>query len=337
MLQSWQIKKTNMKIALFNYDEKDFSEKSIELGDCIPCKNLAGVSWLNFDGLPDQATVDKLCQEFGWHQLVQENLLDNTQRPKIEDFGSHCYMVLKMINYDHTKDRFTSEQVNIILGHDYLVTFQEKEFQGDVFDPVRKRIRSGFSRLRKSGPDYLAYRLIDAIVDNYFAVMEKIGDKIEKIEIDAVSHPSRNVLTSVQKLRKEVVFIRKLVWPSREVLNSLQRGESPLISQDTCRYMRDVYDHTAQVIDSVETYRDMLSMMLDIYLSSISNRLNEIMKVLTMISTIFIPLTFIVGLYGMNFHYMPEIYWRYGYLMVWIIILCIVLGMLYFFRRRKWL
>jgi magnesium transporter len=324
-----------MKITVFNYDEKNFSEKTIALDEISSTKNLLGITWINIDGLPDAQAAEKLCQDFGWHQLILENLLDTTQRPKIEDFGTHCYIVLKMLSY--TKDKLASEQVTFVIGTNYVVTLQEKEFRGDVFDPVRKRIRSGFSRLRKCGVDYLTYRLTDAIVDYYFSVMEQMGDKIEKAEIETINRPDKSSLSSIQKLRKEMIYLRKVIWPAREVLNSMQRGESPLIKEETRRYLRDVYDHAVQVIDTIETYRDMLALMLDIYLSSISNRLNEIVKTLTIFSALFMPLTFLVGLYGMNFKYLPEFEWRYGYLMVWGIIIAIIGGMLIFFKRKKWI
>ncbi|MFA4857975.1 MAG: magnesium/cobalt transporter CorA [Candidatus Margulisiibacteriota bacterium] len=324
-----------MKITVFNYNEKSFEEKTVSLDEGIRSKNLPGVTWINLDGFPDAPSAEKLCQDFGWHQLILENLLDTTQRPKIEDFGTHCYIVLKMLSYE--KDKLTVEQVTFVVGANYVVTLQEKEFKGDAFDPVRKRIRSGYSRLRKSGTDYLTYRLIDAIVDYYFSVMEQMGDKIEKAEIETINHPGRASLSLIQKLRKEMIYLRKVIWPAREVLNSMQRGESPLIKEETRRYLRDVYDHAVQVIDTIETYRDMLALMLEIYLSSISNRLNEIMKTLTIFSALFMPLTFLVGLYGMNFKYLPEFEWRYGYPMVWVIIILTVIGMLMFFRRRKWI
>jgi len=227
------------------------------------------------------------------------------------------------------------EQVSLILGPNYVITFQEHE--KDVFGPIRERIREDKGRLPKQGADYLAYALIDAIIDHYFVVLENLSEKIELLEDQLVEYPEPQTLQSIHELKRELIFLRKSVWPLREVISSLERGESTLFQKSTAVYLRDLYDHTIQIIDTVETFRDMVSGMLDIYLSSISNRMNEVMKVLTIIATLFIPLSFIVGLYGMNFAYMPELQWKWGYYGVWGIIISVVGGMLTYFRRKKWL
>lgn len=216
-----------------------------------------------------------------------------------------------------------------------MITFQEGD--RDVFDPVRKRIRERKGRITKSGPDYLAYTLVDAIVDHYFVVLEKIGEQIEDLEEELVAEPTTETLQIIHQIKRELVFLRKSSWPLREVLGGLQRGEPELFSESTAVYLRDVYDHTIQVIDTVETYRDMVGGMLDIYLSSISNKMNEVMKVLTIIATIFIPLTFVAGVYGMNFAYMPELGWRWGYYAVLALMVVIGLLMVIYFHRKKWL
>ena len=267
---------------------------------------------------------------------MAEQIIDNTQKPKIEDFGEYLFIILKMFLYNKETSTIISEQISLIVGPSYVITFQERDLEDDVFDAVRKRIRTPGTKVRNSRPDYLAYRLIDAIIDYYFAILEVTGEQIEKVEQEAISHPNKSTLIHMQRARKEMIFLRKAIWPVREIMNSLQRGESKLISVDVQKHMRTLYEHTIQVMDNIETLRDTMSSLLDIYLSSISNKLNEVMKILTMISTIFMPLTFLVGIYGMNFRYIPEFDWAYGYPMVWLIMLTIVAAMLYFFKKRNW-
>ncbi|MBU1007086.1 MAG: magnesium/cobalt transporter CorA, partial [Candidatus Omnitrophica bacterium] len=231
--------------------------------------------------------------------------------------------------------KIESEQVSLVLGRNFVLSFQETE--GDVFDPIRNRIKNAKSRIRSMGADYLAYSLLDAVIDNYFAIIEKLGERIEDMEEDLMNNPTPKTLRIIHTLKRDMIFLRKSVWPLREVVNNMERGDTELIKDPTRIFLRDVYDHTIQVIDSVETFRDTVSGMLDIYLSSISNKMNEVMKVLTIIATIFIPTTFIAGIYGMNFHNMPELSWKYGYPAVWAVIILVILGMLAYFRRRKWL
>jgi magnesium transporter len=254
----------------------------------------------------------------------------------MEDFGDYLFIVLKMIDYSENNGGPEIEQVSLILGRTFVISFQEGK-EGDVFDPVRERIRTGQGRIRKMGPDYLAYSLIDSIVDNYYSVLERLGEEIELIEDQLVTDPTPAPLRVIHRLKRDMIFLRKSVWPLREVIGGLERGESSLITDSTVIYLRDIYDHTIQVIDTIETFRDMLSGMLDIYLSSSSNRLNSVMKVLTVIATIFMPLSFIVGLYGMNFKFMPELEWRWGYPVVLIVMAVIAAWMLILFKRKKWL
>jgi magnesium transporter len=240
-----------------------------------------------------------------------------------------------MLHYNEKKNEIEAEQISLILGPHFVISF--KESQSGVFDPIRERIRNQKSRVRKTGADYLAYALIDAIVDNYFIILEKLGEQIEDLEEELVTNPTPETLQAIHTLKREMIFLRKSVWPLREVVSGLERGESPLIHESTDIYLKDVYDHTIQVIDTIETFRDMISGMLDIYLSSISNAMNAVMKVLTIIATIFIPLTFIVGIYGMNFKYMPELEWRWGYFIAWAIMIVIGFVMVLYFKRKKWL
>ncbi len=330
-----EMKEEEVKISIIDYDETHFQEregKTIE--ECFPFKDTPTVTWINIDGIHDVDIIEKIGKHFELHPLIMEDIMNTEQRPKMEDFGNYLYVVLKMLYYDDEENETKVEQVSMILGDNFVISFQERE--GDIFDSVRERLRNGKGRIRKMQADYLAYSLLDTIVDNYFTILEKLGDRIEELEERMVIDPKSETLHEIHRLKREMVFLRKSVWPLRELINGMERGESPLIHKATRIYLRDVYDHTIQVIDTVETYRDMLSGMHDTYLSSISNRMNEIMKVLTIIATIFIPLTFIAGVYGMNFEFMPELKWRWAYFIVWGVIIVIAIYMITYFKRRKW-
>ncbi len=280
--------------------------------------------------------IEKLGDCFGIHRLVTEDLMSVVQRPKVEDYGGYLFIVLKMLGYDESSENVVPEQVSLVVGRNYLLSFQEG-IKGDVFHLIRDRLRAGRGKIRKMGVDYLAYSLLDALVDGYFVILERLGDRIDLLEEELIARPGRHLVEQLYQLKRELLFLHKAVWPLREVISSLVRRESPLIRESTAPYLRDVYDHVVQAIDSVEIYRDMLSTMLDLYLSSVSNRMNEIMKVLTVIATIFMPLTFLAGVYGMNFKYMPELDWKYGYLFAWTVMIAIGIGMGYYFKRKKWL
>ena len=324
------------KITIIDYDGETFQEKEAKsIEECCALKDTPTVSWINIDGVHDSRLISDLGSRFGVHPLILEDIMTTAQRPKMEDMGDYIYIVVRMLDLVNKKKEVRSEQISLILGHNFVMSFQESE--GDVFDAVRDRIRSGKGRVRKQGPDYLAYALIDAIVDNYFLVLEKLGENVEEIEEALVSNPDRETLHQIHVMKREMIYLRKSVWPLREVISGLERTESELIKDSTGIFLRDVYDHTIQVIDTVETYRDMLSGMLDIYLSSLSNRMNEVMKVLTIIATIFIPLTFIAGVYGMNFKFMPELEWRWGYFLVLAVMLALGVLMVILFKRRRWL
>jgi magnesium transporter len=240
-----------------------------------------------------------------------------------------------MLQYDDTTQHITSEQVSLILGPHYLVSFQEA--QGDVFNPVRERIRRGRGRIRKSGPDYLAYALMDAVVDHYFLILEKMGERIEQFEEQLHAQPTPELLQAVYDLKRELIYFRKQVWPMREVLSIWQKSESSIVEEANNVFVRDVYDHTIQVIDTIESFRDIISGMMDLYLSTVSNKMNEVMKVLTIMATIFIPLTFVAGIYGMNFKFMPELEWKWSYPLLWVLLIAIFFSMMVYFKRKKWL
>jgi magnesium transporter len=293
------------------------------------------VSWLNVSGLHKPEIIDKIGDEYDIHSLTLEDILNTEQRPKVEIYDDYVFIVLKMLQYNDQKKELDAEQVSLILGQNYLITFQEKE--GDVFDRVRSWIEKGQGRIRKKGADYLAYALIDAVVDHYFLVLERFGDRIENLEEKVFSDPDSAMVSEIQKMKGDLIYIRKSVWPLRESVNILLRDELNFINSENMVFLRDLYDHIIQVIDTVETFREMSSGLLDVYLSSISNRMNEVMKVLTIIATIFIPLTFIAGIYGMNFQYMPELEVPWAYPVVWAVFVIVAIVMVLYFRRKKWL
>ncbi len=329
-------KAEKVKIKILDYDENQFEEKEARtIEECFPFKDKPTITWINIDGLHQVDIIEKIGKNFDLHPLLLEDILNTEQRPKIEDFETCIYIVLRMLFYDERTNEINSEQVSIIFGQNFVISFLEKEVE--VFNPLREIIRTGKGRIRKMGADYLAYSLIDAIVDGYFLILEKLGENIEDVEENMMANPSPETLKDIHELKRRMISLRKSVWPLREVVSALERSESSLIHDQTRIYLKDVYDHTIQVIDSVETNRDVLSGMLDVYLSSISNKMNEIMKVLTIIATIFIPLTFIVGVYGMNFEFMPELKWYWGYPAIWSVMLIIGISMMLYFRKKKWI
>lgn len=322
-------------IRLIEYDQDHFRDQRLsELSACPTFKSGPRVAWINVDGVHEVQTVEYLGQCLKLHPLVMEDILNTDQRPKIEAYDDYLYIVIKMLQYEEHSHEIRAEQVSLILGRHFVLSLQERS--GDVFEGVRERLRNG-RRIRFLGTDYLCYALLDAIVDNYFALLEKLGDQVEILEEELIARPSPTTLAQIHHFKREILLLRKAVWPLREVLGNLTREENPLISAETRLFLRDVHDHCIHVLDTVETLRDLLAGMLDIYLSSVSNRMNEIMKVLTIMATIFIPLTFIAGVYGMNFAFMPELSWRWGYPAVWLVMIAVAAGLLYFFRRKNWL
>ncbi len=327
-------KKHRPKISILDYDQTAFEEKVAKnVEECFPFRKKPTVTWINIDGIHDPKIIADLGEHFGFHPLLLEDIMNTEQRPKTDDFEDHIFVTLKMISY--ANKHIVTEQISIIIGTNFVISFQEHE--GEIFNSLRKRIRENKGKIRKMGPDYLAYSLIDAVVDYYFVVLEKLGDRIEELEEEAIAYPNSETIREMHQLKRETISLRHSIWPLREVLSGLLRSESKIIKKTTSIYLRDVYDHTVQVMDTVETFRDVLSGTMDMYLSNISNRMNEIMKVLTIMGTIFIPLTFITGVYGMNFDIMPELRWKYGYFAVLGLMSLVIVIMLLYFRRKKWI
>ncbi len=326
----------SVRITIFDYDEKFLEEKEVKtIEEAFPYKDKQTITWINIDGIHNLDLIRKVGGHFNLHPLILEDIVNTSQRPKIEDFTDHIFIVLKMLYQTGDDSEIKEEQVSLVLGSNFVISFQETE--GDIFNFIRDRIREGKGKIRKMKADYLAYSLIDAIVDGYFLILEKLGEKTESLEDEVMLDPTTKTSQKIHRLKRKIMSLRKSIWPLREIISNMQRGESKIIYKPTMIYLRDVYDHTIQVIDSIETFRDILSGMLDVYLSSISNRMNEVMKVLTIIATIFIPLTFIAGVYGMNFKFMPELEWRWSYFVVWLIMIGLASYMIFYFRRKKWL
>ena len=323
-------------ISLVDYGPNTFEARTdLSVEEAMAFKETPTVSWINLSGIHDITILEKIGQSFGIHPLALEDILNTQHRPKLEEFDDYNLIILKKLFFDDKTQTIETEQVSMALGPHYLLSFQEVE--GDVFDGVRGRLKQSNGRIRQRGSDYLAYALLDTIVDSYFHILEKIGDKLVLLEEDLLRDPARTTLAEIYHYKKELMLVRKAIWPLREVVNELHKNESPLISENTQVFLRDLYDHTIQVLDTVEVFRDTVSGLQDLYMSSVSNRMNEIMKVLTIIASIFIPLTFIAGLYGMNFEYIPELKWRWGYFAVWGVMIGCVTGMLIYFRKKKWL
>ena len=329
-------KTSKTAIDIIDYTSKEHREfRTEETKDFFPLKDSPSISWIDIKGIHNEELVASIGEHFRIHPLVLEDILNTHQRPKIEIFDEYIFLVLRMLNWDEKRKIIESEQISLIIGSSYVISFQERE--DDIFKPLRDRIRSGKGRIRNMGSDYLAYALLDITVDNYFLVLEKIGDYMEKLEARLLIHPGGNTLKEIYILKRENLILRKAVWPLREVNAQLERSESPLIKKKTRPFLRDLYDHIIHVIDNVETYRDMTAGLLELYLTTISNKTNEVMKVLTIIATIFIPLTFIVGIYGMNFDNMPELHWPWAYFAIMAVMAAIAMTMLWYFKRKKWL
>jgi magnesium transporter len=325
------------RISVMSYDTMRLEEEYVDLvSEAFPLRDAPSVTWINVDGIHDVGIVEELGERLRLHPLVLEDILNPDQRPKMEDLGDYLYVVLKMVDWDDQRGEIAVEQLSVVVGANYVVSLQERP-GGDVLLPIRERIREAKGNIRGVGSDYLAYSILDGVVDRYFGVLEGLGEKVEDLEEELVSSPLPETLQKLHVLKREMIYMRKSVWPLREVVAALERSGSPLIKESTGPYLRDVYDHTIQVMDAVETVRDMLSGMLDIYLSSISNRMNEVMKVLTIFASIFIPLTFIAGVYGMNFAFMPELGWRWGYFAALLVMVAVALSMLWYFKSKRWL
>jgi len=329
-------KVTEATIRVIDYDQERLSDQQLQdIKDGLTYKDSATVSWININGLHDTELIRELGRVFGLHPLVLEDIVNTGQRPHLEEYDDHLYFVLKMMRYDQASGKIRSEQLSMVLGKTFLITFQEQP--GDVFEPVRERIRKQKGRIRKVGIDYLAYALLDTIVDNYLLIIEHIGEQIEEIEDEILDNPTQKVLSSINAYKREMNYLRKTIRPVREFILQLSRLESELVQESTLPFIKDLLDLANQAVDVIDSYRDMLSDHLNIYDSRVSSRLNEIMKVLTIFSAIFIPLTFIAGIYGTNFEYVPELHFRYSYFVMWGVMVVVVLFMLRFFRRKHWL
>ena len=329
-------KNANLFIETFDYNSSYCQEKELKsINDAIKFKNSNSTTWININGLNHIEAIEKLGVHFKFHPLVLEDIVNTSQRPKIDEYENYTFLVVKMMYYD-TNETLVSEQVSFILGEDYVLTFQEAE--GDVFNGLRERLRQGKGRIRTQGADYLLYALIDSIVDHYYAIIETMGNKIEELEDDLFDGLHQSQITNqIQTLKREILKIRRAIFPLREIINRIEKTESKLIESVTQRYFSDVYDHVIQVTETIDIYREMIWGLMDMYMTTISNKMNEVMKVLTIIATIFIPLTFIAGIYGMNFDHMPELHYKYGYQTVWFVMIVMLAGMLYYFKRKKWL
>ena len=324
------------KLTLIEYSDNFFEEKPLSLiGDCDHQTDKKTVKWLNVDGVHNSKIIADVGTKFNLHSLLLEDVTNTFQRPKIEEYDNTLFIVVKMLSYDSEKKKVEVEQVSLVLGSNFIISFQE-EIEGDLFDNLRQQIRAGKQKLTNSGADYLLYSILDIMIDHYFVMLEKIGEEMDEMEDFLIETTSNDIMKDIYRLKRELIMLRKNLWPMREMLAILERTEFTLLSKSSHFYFRDIYDHAIQAIETIEMYRDMLSGMMEIYLSTASNRLNSIMKVLTTISTIFIPLTFIVGVYGMNFDFMPELHWKYGYTLVWSIMAATVAFMIYYFRKKQW-
>jgi magnesium transporter len=324
------------RITIIHYQDNDFVENEFDaFPECVPLDHQEGVTWINVNGISQIQNLEKMGECYHIHPLVLEDILDIEQRPKLEDYEDYLYIVLKTISHAAEADEIEAEQVSLILGPNYVISFHETD--ADLLSPIRERLRKGKGRIRKMGADYLAYTIIDLIVDNYFVELDAYSEQVEFLEDEVVIRPTPQTLREVHRFKNDMIMLRKSLWPLREVIGQLERRESALISANLTMYLKDVYDHTIIAIETVETYRDILSGMLDIYLSSISNRLNEVMKVLTIIATIFMPLTFITGIFGMNFKNLPGLEWHYGYFLTLLVMAAIAVFMLWYFRKRRWI
>lgn len=331
-------KKTDKKLHIeaFDYTKESLIESILtKIEDAQSYKNTDSVTWINIDGLNAITEIADIGKQYDLHPLVLEDIVNTTQRPKIDEYDDYLFVVLKMLYYD-ADENVVIEQVSLVMGKNYVLSFQESE--GDVFNTVRERIRHGNGRIRGLKSDYLLYALIDAVVDNYFSIIETLGNKIEDLETDLFAGHSRDGINiEVQQLKREILKVRRAIFPLREIINRIEKGEHALIHKRTITFYRDIYDHLIQVSENIDIYREMIWSLMDMYMTTISNKMNEVMKVLTIMSSIFIPLTFLAGIYGMNFEYIPELKYRYGYFVLLAVMFLIFIGLLVYFKRKKWL
>ncbi len=332
----------NVTMTIHDYSENHVESVAINsIEDCKPYLENPSKTWIKVEGLHDIEKLKSIWSYFDLHPLIQEDIVNTSQRPKVEQYDNCIFLVMRMLHYSTEHQAIDSEQISIILGENYVLSFQETD--KPIFNPVIERLNIAKSRLRTHGPDYLAYALMDNVADHYFNLLNTLGEQLESIEDELLDDPTEDTFQRIHSVRKQVVFTRKSVWPTRDMLNAVIRDESDLINESTKIYIRDVYDHVIQIIDNVENYREMIMGMHDMYMSHVSNKMNEVMKVLTIIATIFIPLTFIAGIYGMNFdteispYNLPELSWYYGYPAFWGVMLVVAVIMVIYFRKKDWL
>ncbi|MEN9501011.1 MAG: magnesium/cobalt transporter CorA [Pseudomonadota bacterium] len=321
------------QIRLFEYDAEQFTEIVAPSEEqCQAATHNQLQDWLDISGTYDVKTVSRLGEIFGLHPLALEDILNSGQRPKLDFHEQYTFLILNLPYW--IDGDIVLEQVNLFIGNGHLLSFCSNSA---AFEPVRERLRKGMGRIRGRGVEYLLYTLVDVVIDSAFPLLEAFGEHIEDLEEQVLSNPNKRLLNQLHDLKRDLLLLRRALWPQREVLSRLIQHDGDLVNTELRPYFSDCYDHAVQIIDLIETYREMLSGMFDIYLSSLSNRMNDIMRVLTIVGTIFIPLTFIVGVYGMNFENMPELHWHYGYYDVWGIMLVLAIAMLAAFKWRKWL
>jgi magnesium transporter len=324
------------RIHLVEYDPENFRELELaHIEECRPAREKAGVVWVNVIGLRDVEVIEQVGNRCGLHPLLLEDVLNINQRPKLEEYDGAVAVIVNALGYDKERDQVAKEQVGLVLGPGFVISFQERDT--GLFDSVKQRIRTSKGHIRHSGPDYLLYALLDSIVDTYFEAIEAVQDQLESIEADLLSNPTHDTLRAIQQMKTETMILRKSIWPVREMAGRLERGDFALIEHSTLLYLRDIYDHSIQAADTTESLQEVLAGMLEIYLSSLSNAMNAVVKGLTLVATIFLPLTLLVGIYGMNFDYMPELQVKWAYPAVWIVMIGTTVGMLVYFRRKRWL
>ncbi|MGB5538867.1 MAG: magnesium/cobalt transporter CorA [Gammaproteobacteria bacterium] len=327
---------TETRVSVVDYTRercKEHVAHSIE--DITQYRNTDSVTWVNVEGLINVELIDAIGQQFDIHPLVLEDILNTHQRPKFEQYDDYLFLVFKVVYSAEDGVSVNYEQASVLILNDYVFTFKEK--QDDIFEPIKARLRNQKGRFRSMGADYLAYTILDTVVDLYLSLQDYLDKVIESVEDDLLATPDTTTLANIQRIRRELIFLRRSSAPLRDLLNGILRSDSELISDSTLIYFRDVHDHVMRVTDAFETYRDMMTGLMDIYNSTISNRMNEIMKVLTVFASIFIPLTFLTGIYGMNFDYMPELKWHWAYPVIWVGFILITLLLLVYFKRKKWL
>jgi magnesium transporter len=329
-----KVEKVTLSVNNYNAENLTTFEPG-QIEETFGYKDSENITWINVAGLHDVKLFEKLGTAFDIHPLVMEDILNTDHRSKVEEYDEYIFIVLKMLSFDEKADQFVHEHLSLIVGKNYVITFQE--LSGDIFNPIRERLKRQNSRIRKSGADYLAYAIIDLIVDHFFLLLEILNEKSAALEERMIEDSDRTSLKELQVLKKEIILLRKFIWPMRETVSNLVDEEYQLFSDELNPFLRDVYDHTNQIVDSVDTMDEVISGIFDFYLSMMSYRMNDVMKVLTIIATIFIPLTFIAGIYGMNFEFMPELKWRWAYPAVWFIMMFIFIGMVIYFKRKKWI